>query len=112
LKIADLRGHRAWGMGQEARSQNPESKRKAIEMLSSGLLATGLFDCGLLFGVDSVVESDLLSKGKLIFRFPAGSFTDLTARRRALLAEMAIRARMFLGAFLTARGIEKALILR
>jgi len=68
-------------------------------------------DRELFFGVDFVVESDLLSKGKLFFRFPASSFANLAARGRALLAEMTIRARMLLGASLTARGIEKALIL-
>ena len=53
----------------------------------------------------------MLLQGKLVFRFPAGSFTNLAARGRALLAEVAIRARMFLGTSLTARGVEKTLIL-
>ena len=53
----------------------------------------------------------MLLKGKLVLRLPACSLANLAAGGRALLAKMAIRARMFLGTSLTARGIEKALIL-
>ena len=53
----------------------------------------------------------MLLKGKLVFRFPACSLANLATGGRALLAKMAIGARMFLGASLTARGIEEALIL-
>ena len=66
----------------------------------------------LFFGVDFVVESNLLLKGKVVLRFPASSFADLAARGRALLTEMAIRAGMFLGSSSAARLVEKALILR
>jgi len=76
-----------------------------------GLLDSLIADRELFFGVDFVVESDLLSKGKLVIRFPASPFANLTARGRALLAEMAIGARMFLGTSFTARGVEKALML-
>jgi len=69
-------------------------------------------DFGLFFGVHFFIESNLLLKGKLVFRFTASSFTDLTARGRALLTEMAIWARMFLGGSSAARAVEKALILR
>jgi hypothetical protein len=65
----------------------------------------------LFFGVDFVIESDLLLKGKLVLRFPASFFTDLAARGRALLTEMAVRAGMFLGGSFTARVVEKSLIL-
>jgi len=70
-----------------------------------------LADRELFFDINLFVESNLLLKGQLILRFPASSFTDLTARGRALLTEMAIRARMFLGTSFAARGVEKALIL-
>jgi hypothetical protein len=44
-------------------------------------------------------------------RFSASSSANLAARGRALLTEMAIRARMFFRTFFAARGVEKALIL-
>ena len=69
------------------------------------------YDRELFFGINLFVESDLLLKGKIALRFPASSFADLTARGRALLTEMAIRARMFLGTSFAARGVEKALVL-
>jgi len=68
-------------------------------------------DCGLFLGVHFFIESNLLLKGKLVLRFSASSFTDLAARGRALLTEMAIRARMFLGTSFAAGGVEKALVL-
>ena len=78
------------------------------------ILTTGyciFYERELFFRVNFLEESDLLSEGKLLFRFPARSFANLAARGRALLAEMAIRAGMFFGTSLTARGVEKALIL-
>lgn len=68
-------------------------------------------DFGLFFGVHLFIEGNLLLKGKLVFRLTASSFTDLAARGRALLAEVAIRARMFLRTSSAARVVEKALIL-
>ena len=37
------------------------------------------WDGELFFRVDFIVEGDLLSKGKLIFRFPASSFANLAS---------------------------------
>jgi len=68
-------------------------------------------DFGLFFGVHLFIEGNLLLKGKLVFRFTASSFADLAARGRALLTEMAIRARMFFRTSFTARVVEKALVL-
>jgi hypothetical protein len=70
-----------------------------------------LADWELFFGVHFFIESNLLLKGKLVLRLPAGSFADLAARGRALLTEMAIRARMFLGRSFATRAVEKALVL-
>jgi hypothetical protein len=70
-----------------------------------------IMDFRLFFGVHFFIESNLLLKGKLIFRFPASSFAHLAARGRALLTEMAIWARMFLRPSSAARLVEKTLIL-
>jgi hypothetical protein len=87
-------------------------KNEFLSITGYWVQATGFFDWELFFGIDLIVESNLLSKGKLVFRFPACSFTHLAAGGRALLAEMAIGARMLLGSLSAARIEEKALIHR